>query len=582
MKSYIIQNPIPQPIAEHLGEYPELMRSLLFYRGITTKEEAEKFLNPNYETDLPDPFLMKDMDKAVERILQVVKNDERILIYSDYDADGIPAAVVMHDFFKLIGYENFEIYIPHRHTEGFGLHLEAIDTFVEKGIKLLITLDCGIGDWEEVSHAKNLGIDVIITDHHLPGEKLPQAFAIVNPKQIDCQYPFEMLCGSGVAFKLVQALIKRLPEETRFVAASGSRVSPPSGQEKWLLDMVGLATLSDMVPLTGENRALAHFGLKVLRKSRRPGFQKLLSLMRVNQRFLTEDDVGFMITPRINAASRMGIPIDAFHLLSTDSETKGDELARHLDRINNERKGLVASTVKEIKKILGERESHFLERKVIVMGNPSWRPALLGLAANTIAEEYKKPVFLWGREDGRDIKGSCRSDGSAHLVKLMEQVKDHFIEYGGHKFSGGFSIASDKIHTFEEALHEAAVTLNHETQQQEPLCVDAKISLDEVTWKLQEMLDRLAPFGIGNPKPLFMFENVKPQDVKMFGKTQEHLELSFLNSKNKKVRAIGFFMKPEDFSSQPKKELSMNLVATVEKSYFGAAPELRLRIVDIL
>jgi single-stranded-DNA-specific exonuclease len=348
MHEYSLREPKTNSANESLKAYPELMQSLLIYRGIDTAEKAEVFLNPDYEK-LHDPFLLKDMDKAVERILQAIKNEEKILIYSDYDADGIPAAVVMHDFFKLIGYSYFEIYIPHRHNEGYGLHLEAVESFVDKDIKLIVTLDCGIVDHHEVNRANELGIDVIITDHHVPGKTLPEAYAVINPKRSDCDYPYDMLCGSGVAFKLVQALLSKYPTLERRGRVGEGVVKP--GQEKWLLDMVGIATLSDMVPLQGENRIFAHYGLKVLRKSRRPGFQKLLSLMKMNQRYITEDDVGFMITPRINAASRMGIPTDAFHLLSTTDEVRGDELARHLDHINNERKGLVASTVKEIKKI---------------------------------------------------------------------------------------------------------------------------------------------------------------------------------------------------------------------------------------
>lgn len=582
------------------------MRSLLIYRGVDTAEKAETYLNPQYESDIHDPFLLKDMDKAVLRILQAIEKNERILIYSDYDADGIPAAVVMHDFFKLIDYTNFEIYIPHRHNEGYGLHLEALDTFPEKGIKLLITLDCGIVDHAEVAHAKALGLDVIITDHHLPSETLPDAFAVINPKRADCEYPYDMLCGSGVAFKLAQALLikfqnvplrpagtsPKLGEEAEVLTDASlpnlGRVSSLrdgmvlKGQEKWLLDMVGIATLSDMVPLKGENRALAHYGLKVLRKSRRPGFVKLLKMMKVDQRYITEDDVGFMITPRINAASRMGIPTDAFKLLSTIDPTEGDELAKHLDTINNERKGLVASTVKELKKIIAEREEHFASRKIIVIGNPLWRPALLGLAANTIAEEHNKPVFLWGREDGKDIKGSCRSDGITHLVKLMNEVKEHFLEYGGHAFSGGFAIHSEKIHTFEDALHEAAVKLGNEAVIAEPILIDAKLSLDDINARTSDLIEKLAPFGMENPKPLFLFENIYPTEVKMFGKAKDHLELTFQNSKGRTVRAIGFFMKPEDFSTQPKKGIPLNLVGSIEKSYFGGRTEIRLRIVDII
>ncbi len=595
MKKYAEREEIQKEVSENLKAYPELFRKLLVARGLDTREKAEEFLNPNFETGVHDPFLLKDMDKAVARILRAMADGERILIYSDYDADGIPAAVVMHDFFKLVDYDNFEIYIPHRHTEGYGLHLEAIETFVEKKIKLLITLDCGIVDHAEVARAKELGIDVIITDHHTPSEKLPDAFAVINPKRADCDYPYKMLCGAGVGFKLVQALLRSLDgkrscegvariERSETECKSLAKTAPKPGQEKWLLDMVGLATLSDMVPLDGENRVFAHYGLKVLRKSRRPGFTKLLSIMKVNKQFLTEDDVGFMITPRINAASRMGVPTDAFHLLSTAEESRAEELASHLDLINKERKVLVGVTVKEIKKILSEREDHFLGKQVIVLGNPLWRPAILGLAANTIAEEHGKPVFLWGREDGKDIKGSCRAGGAVHVVRLMEKARGHFKEFGGHAFSGGFAVLPELVHTLEEALNDAFAALGHETETPEPEIFDAVLALDEVNFNLYNQIEKLAPFGTGNPKPLFMFQNVKPKEVKMFGKAKEHLELAFQvgASSPKKLRAIGFFMKPEDFAVQPKTGLPINLLATLEKSYFGRYPELRLRIVDII
>jgi single-stranded-DNA-specific exonuclease len=529
-----------------LKQYPELLQKLLIYRGLTDPEEIAEFLNPDYETGLHDPYLMKDMDTVVERVLRAVSNNEKILIYSDYDADGIPAAVIMHDYFTGIGYKNFEVYIPHRHNEGFGLHLEAVDKFKEAGVKLLITLDCGITDIEEVEHATNAGIDVIITDHHMPLQKdgkdfLPPAYAVINPKRSDCDYPYDMLCGSGVAFKLVQALLLK------------NRFGLKEGAEKWFLDMAGLATLSDMVPLTGENRVFAHYGLKVLRKSKRPGFIHLLRKMNTKQAYITEDDIGFMITPRINAASRMGVPLDAFHLLSTKDEIIGSQYAAHLDAINNERKGLVASLVKEIKKVLHEREEHYKDKKIIVLGNPDWRPALLGLVANSIAEEYGKPVFLWGREDGKYIKGSCRSDGRTDLTKIMGLAQKSLVDFGGHKLSGGFSVDHEKIHELEDALLKAGLEcMSEEKNENEQLPIDAKLSLNDVTWKTYNEIEQLAPFGIGNPKPVFLFENISVVSVKQFGKAKEHLELTFKNSNERPIKAIAFLQSQKIFRESQK------------------------------
>jgi single-stranded-DNA-specific exonuclease len=574
MKHYSFREALPAEAQDNLKAFQPLLSTLLYTRGINSEEAARRFLNPSYETDLHDPYLMKDMDKAIERICRAISNQERILIYSDYDADGIPAAVIMSDFFKLIGYANVEIYIPHRHNEGFGLHLEAVDSFKDR-VKLLITLDCGIVDCEEVDRANEHGIDVIITDHHLPGKRIPAAYAVVDAKQETCRYPFDELCGSGVAFKLVQALIQK----GEFKIAKGA--------EKWILDMVGLATLSDMVPLQGENRALAHYGLKVLRKTRRPGLRKLLRKLNINPMYLTEDDIGFMISPRINAASRMGIPLDAFKLLSTDDEVEAGALATHLDSINNERKGIVASLVKESRKIILERKEHYESQPVIVLGNPAWRPALLGLVANSLVEDHGKPVFLWGREEGKDIKGSCRSDGSIHLVKLMERVQPLFKEFGGHTMSGGFSVHSEKIHVLEDELVGAYAAIqasaDGETEKDnDEEAIDARLTLDDINQKTYDVVNSLAPFGIGNPKPIFMFENIVVDGMKQFGKGSDHIELSFLNSQGRKVRAIGFFKQPEDFSYKPLLDRPINLIAHLEKSYFMNRPELRLRIVDIV
>ena len=371
MKGYSIREKVNGDLVDHL----------LHYRNIREPEEKHGFLNPNYDLQTHDPFLLKDAEKAARRIIKAIENNEKVVVYSDYDGDGIPAGVVYHDFFKKIGFKNFINYIPHRHNEGFGLNVEAVEQFVKDGVKLLITLDCGISDVEAVRVGSEKGIDIIITDHHEPHEELPPAFAIVDHKQKDCNYPEKILCGSGVGFKLIQAILKI------------NRFGLKEGQEKWFLDMVGLATLSDMVPLVGENRVFAGYGLMVLRKSPRKGLMRLLSHLKIAQRFLTEDDVGFMITPRINAASRMGVPMDAFRLLATDDDEEAHKYVEHLDKINNERKGTVAAIVKEVKKIINERHRDN-PRSVIVVGNPEWRPSLLGLVANTCSEEFGRPAFL--------------------------------------------------------------------------------------------------------------------------------------------------------------------------------------------
>jgi single-stranded-DNA-specific exonuclease len=575
MKNYSVKEEIPEEVSGELRKYSEILRKLLYYRGIETEKEAEKFLNPIFEEN-NDPFLMKGMDIAVERIFNAIEKKEKVIIYSDYDADGIPGAVILHDFFKKIGYNNFENYIPHRVLEGFGLNDEAVEEFAKNKVDLIITIDCGIADIDESKKIKKHKIDLIITDHHLPTinkknkEELPHALAILDIKQKGCQYPDKNLCGAGVAFKLVQALIKK----------HGKKWEVGEGWEKWLLDMVAIATVSDMVPLMGENRLLAYYGLKVLRKSPRPGLQRLLSIMKMDQKHITEDDIGFMISPRINAASRMGNPEDAFNMLVTKDETEALKYAFHLNEINDERKVIVAAMVKEIRKHWREFDPE-KKRKVLVMGNPDWKPSLLGLVANSLMDEHDGPVFLWGREEGKTLKGSCRSPGCANIVEIMRESAHLFIEYGGHAASGGFSVTLKNVDLLADGLELAYKKLNMSGDDKKELMADALLTIDDVSNDLERHISQLAPFGMNNLKPIFAFNNVEIFDTKIFGKKNNHLKIDFVNKKAKKISAIGFFMKPEDFFVKISKGEKINLLASLEKSFFAGREELRLRIVDI-
>jgi len=545
----------------------DLVEQLLHNRGIKTKEEKEVFLEPDFIKHLHDPFLMPDMEKVVKRILVAIEKNERVGIWSDYDADGIPGGALLYDFFKLVGFNNFINYIPDRHIEGYGLNSEGIEELSKDKVKLLITIDCGIRDHKEIEHAKKLKMDVIITDHHEPSDDLPKAYAIVNPKREDSKYPEKILCGAGVIWKLIEGILKTKRELLK------------EGHEKWLLDLVGMATLSDMVPLVGENRALAYFGLSVLRKSRRPGLLKLFSMLKINKNNISEDDIAFMITPRINAASRMGHPRDAFKLLVAENEAEADIYAKHLDNINNERKGVVANIVKEVKKRVREKFENEGEKPVIVLGNPDWRPALLGLVANSIAEEFNRPVFLWGRASDETegvLKGSCRSDGTTDLVAIMEGAKDVFIEFGGHKLSGGFSVLFEKIHSLEESLIDAST---HIVNNDIEFPVDAELNLGNISENFVDQILRLAPFGVGNEKPVFIFRDVIPEKINRFGKAKEHLSINFRDGSHT-IRAISFFTSPDQFGDSLKEGIKTNLVANIEKSFYNGSSEIRLRIVD--
>ena len=556
----------------------ELLDLLLKNRGIKI-EDRDKFLNPSYEEGLYDSFLMKDMEKAVVRIFEAVEAKEKIVIYSDYDCDGIPASVIMHDFFNKINYKNFSIYIPDRHDEGYGLHMDAIKKFIDEEVQLLITFDLGITALEEVVEAKAGGIDVIITDHHLPRlasgkagipiQELPNAYAILNPKQEGCNYPDKMLCGAGIAFKLVQALISKYGEYWNI----------SKGWEKWLLDMVGVATLADQVPLLDENRVFAYFGLKVLQKGKRLGLVEIFKKAGVDITRLTEEDVTFTLAPRINAASRMADPMMAFEMLSATDAVIAKSSADNLAKINDERKVIVAHMMKEVKKVLSHRE----EKSVIVIGNPSWRIGVLGIIASKIVEEYKRPVFVWGSDGSDELKGSCRSYGGVDLVELMNSLPEGSLSgFGGHKGAGGFSVSHEEIHFLEDRILKVFGSDREVEEEAKSEGAEAIISMDDVTNANMSVIEKLAPYGVGNPKPTFLFKDIPIGGVKEFGKEKNHLELSFFNNKGKVVKAIAFFKNKESYDGKINVGERINLVATFEKSTFGGRTELRLRIVDVI
>lgn len=572
MNPYILKDTYTDEERKELETYSGFLQELLINKGITTKESADVYLNPNYDEHLHDPFLMKDMSKVVDRLLLAISKNEKIVIYSDYDCDGIPGGVLLHDFFKKIEYKNFENYIPHRHNEGYGLNVSAMERFGKEGVDVLISVDCGITDVEPVEKANEFNIDVIITDHHYPNGTLPPAFAILNPKQEDDSYPYDMLCGTGVVFKLVQALIQKGKQK--------GEINITEGWEKWWLDVVGIATIADMVPLTGENRVLAYYGLQVLRKSMRPGILQLCKKMYMKQFSITEDDVGFMIAPRINAASRMDVPMDAFKLLSTKDEVEAEMLSTHLDKINNKRKGMVGAITREVKKRIEDGGGDVGE--VIVMGNPDWKPPLLGIVANNISEIYKRPTFFWGRDGGTHLKGSCRSGDNTNVMTLMSGVPEGlFLNFGGHAFSGGFSTPHERIHELEAELLKAYASIDKNIEEVS-IFIDKKLSLNDVSWDTYRELEKMMPFGQENIKPLFLFENIQIRDSKNFGKEKNHLQIDFEKEFGGKVSAIGFFKTVGDYGNKLEHGNTISLVATIEKSTFGRTNELRLRIVDIV
>lgn len=546
-----------------------LTEQLLRNRGIIDPAEQQAFLNPDYTRDVRDPFGILNMEKAVDRILSGMRAGEDIVIFGDYDCDGIPGSVILHDLFVKIGYDNFRNYIPHRHNEGYGLSVAAVEKFIKEGVQLIITVDCGITDVAAVEVANAAGITVIITDHHLPGPVLPPAFAILNSKQEGDTYHDNMLCGAGVAFKLSQAMLKK-----------GGFADIPDGWEKWLLDMAGISTIADMVPLVKENRALAYFGLKVLKRSARPGLKALLATAKVDQRFLTEEDVGFTIAPRINAASRMAEPIAAFHMLAADDEAKAIAHAKALEDLNNSRKLATKKMAEEAHRIVSELKKI---PEVLVVGKIGWSVGVAGIVAAQLVERYQKPAFVWC-QDGDEIKGSCRSDGSISVVELMHAVPGEvFIARGGHAQAGGFSVHPDHINDFAKALNKAHKGVTKNISPDSLYETDGHLQLADVSRETYNAITALAPFGEGNPKPIFAFEGVRVADVQMFGKTKEHLKVVLSDELGRSAEAIAWYKTP---ASYPHAHLvkggSVTMIAHVEESRFLGKVQLRLRIIDIL
>ena len=569
-----LHDSLDDTLREELALHDDLTAALLSRRGVTTKEGAERFLNPSYDLHVHDPFLMTDMQKAAERFARAIISGEKIAVWSDYDCDGIPGAVLLHDFLKKAG-ANFENYIPHRHNEGYGMNISGIEKLSKSGVQLIVTVDSGITDTEPVARARELGIEVIVTDHHLPGEKLPDAFAILNPNaRADETYPYKSLCGSGVAWKLVCATLAVAPT---------LRANVPEGWEKWLLDMVGLATIADMVPLTGENRVLATYGLRVLRKSPRTGLQKMLRGMRVEQRAVTEDDVGFMIAPRVNAASRLGEARDAFQLFTTTDESEADLLAKKLEKLNRERKAQAGAITRAVHTRLKERGE---PRTIIALGDPEWRPALLGLVANTIADEYERPVFLWGREGNMSLKGSFRSGGGARMMELLNATENTFAQFGGHAAAGGFTLIDTEVFFLEDRLVEAYARLTADAEQIDTLVAraDAVITPEEATHSFLQKIERLAPFGQGNQKPVFLLRDVSLREISRFGKAEEHLKLKIaVDESDSSIDAVTFFVKGAIARTAERllHDSRVNLLAHLERDTFSRGTPVRLRLLDI-
>ncbi len=491
---------------------------MLVVRGIQTADAARAFVRPSLDR-LHDPFLMRDMDKAVERLYKAITKNEKILIYGDYDVDGTTAVALMYRFLKTQT-DNIDYYIPDRYIEGYGVSTQGIDYAHEQGCSLIITLDCGIKAITKVQYAAEKGIDVIVCDHHTPGDFLPAAVAVLNMKRNDCPYPYKDLSGCGVGFKLAQAYTQRYLAPT-----SDNQDSITETILVPLLQLLAMSIASDIVPITGENRILAHYGIKQINQTPFAGISAVIDVAGIETKKLTINELVYKIGPRINACGRMKSGRAAVELLITDDTTFARQQAEEVNQHNEERRDCDTETTKEALAML-EEDASFAQRRSTVVYAPHWHKGVVGIVASRLTETYYRPtIVLTAGEDGI-ISGSARSVGGFDIYAAIDSCLDLLTNFGGHKYAAGLSMHIDNLPEFCERFEQYVATHIREDQLQPTLLVEAELELADITPAFYNVIRYLEPFGPGNPRPLFVSRNlINHRDTRVVGKTGEHLRL---------------------------------------------------------
>ena len=492
---------------------------MLVVRGIQTADEARAFKRPSLDK-LHDPFLMKDMDKAVERLHQAITQGEKILIYGDYDVDGTTAVTLMYRFLLPLT-SCIDYYIPDRYTEGYGVSTQGIDYAVAQGCSLIITLDCGIKAVEKIAYANSKGIDVIVCDHHTPGDELPNAVAVLNMKRSDCPYPYKDLSGCGVGFKLAQAYTQRYLIEAKgneAIRLSGERLLP-------LLQLLAMSIASDIVPITGENRILAHYGIKQLNTQPFTGLSAIMQVVGIEAKKITINELVYKIGPRINACGRMKSGRAAVELLLTDDPVFARQQAEEVNQHNDDRRDCDTGTTKEALQQMQD-DPTFAQRRSTVVYAPHWHKGVVGIVASRLTETYYRPtIVLTAGEDGI-ISGSARSVGGFDIYAAIDSCLDLLTNFGGHKYAAGLSMHIDNLPAFCERFEHYVATHIREDQLQPTLLVEAELELADITPAFYNVIRYLEPFGPGNPRPLFVSRNlINHRDTRAVGKEGEHLRL---------------------------------------------------------
>jgi single-stranded-DNA-specific exonuclease len=529
---------------------------ILVQRGITTFEEARRFFRPSL-TELHSPWLMKDMEKAVTRILTAINNREKILVYGDYDVDGTTAVSSMYLFLKKIGAIH-EFYIPHRYREGYGVSRAGIDYAKEQGFSLIISLDCGIKSIELIRYAQDCGIDFIVCDHHLPDATLPPAIAILNPKQKDCAYPYKDLCGCGVGFKLIQALAERtgMPEEIAFD----------------YLDLLATAIAADIVPMTGENRVMAFHGLIKANKNPNPGIRALSQLSGLSTEMQITNLV-FMIAPRINAAGRMDDAKKAVQMFVAATEQEALHYAEQLHSDNTDRKEADKSITVEALTLINENIS-WKERKSTVVFQPHWHKGVVGIVASRLIEHYYRPTVVL-TQSGEVVTGSARSVPGFNLYEAIHACKDHLLGYGGHFAAAGMTMELAQVNLFREKFEEIVSSSIHPDQLKPEIVIDTEISFKDISKKFHDIICQMQPFGPENLCPVFIARNVHDTGWSKVLK-EEHIRFSLVQN-NIKLNGIGFCMAEKFGLFKEKKPL--DIVFTIDLNEWNGEQNLQLKMI---
>ena len=542
-----------------------LFEKILVARGLTTRAAREAFLQPDYAAVKHDPFLLPDMDKAVARLKQAREQGEKIVIYGDYDIDGLSATALLLDAFGKFGFEGVDAFIPNRFVEGYGMTMGAVDKVRDMGADLIVTVDTGSLCHAEIAYAASLGIDTVVTDHHNVAETPPPSVAAVNPKFSGHTYPFRDLCGAGVAFKLVQALQTELD-------------GLPDGYEKWLLDLVALGTVCDIVTLADENRANVYWGLEVLKKQQRPGLKALMAVAGVEPEQVNARHLGFGLGPRMNAAGRLETAQYALDMLTASDGLEALEASEKLEELNIKRRSIQDEIFDEA----CQQADNMTDDQVLVVNSGNWNHGVIGIVASKLVEKYKKPVFIIG-ERGEEATGSARSFGDFSAADAVRAADDIIVKGGGHGAAAGVTLEIERIDDFRQRVNEFYDSLQL-TNQERYLLPRADVEIDdfsEIDEELVANLAKMEPFGNGNPEPVLKITRASVLSMRRMGADGQHVKLA-LRDKNGKVLQMLAFNAPEEFFREPGDEVAAWFQPTVNEWQGMRSVEGRLLHISIV